>query len=255
MRKRSCPGGVTDAGSVPALLPPVKKPVAETARGTKKRLASVDLVVAHTREAYGSGGRVASSSDGSCSLNPKISIANKTAAPNREATLESDAFNGQQELRILAFGTGRNEQLAPLEVGVMKRFRILPCSGSRARGRWTRCGPADHQGPGPTLAQGCFASFWTWLDSTAADCPLSYAGFTVYATLDAGLGYYSQGAPWNPAVFNGTQGLISKQSNGSKSLCQSNGRSSSRGATPPPSSDTQAARARHSANVAERLCL
>ncbi len=58
--------------------------------------------------------------------------------------------------------------------------------------------------------------FWTWLDSTAADCPLSYAGFTVYATLDTGLGYYSQGAAWNPAVFNGTQGLISKQSNGSK---------------------------------------
>ena len=58
--------------------------------------------------------------------------------------------------------------------------------------------------------------------STAADCPLSYAGFTVYATLDAGLGYYSQGAAWNPAVFNGTQGLVSKQSNGSKWLWSPN---------------------------------
>ena len=38
-------------------------------------------------------------------------------------------------------------------------------------------------------------------------------------------------------------------------LCQSNGRSSARGATRPPSSVIQAARARHSANVAERLCL
>ena len=38
-------------------------------------------------------------------------------------------------------------------------------------------------------------------------------------------------------------------------LCQSNGRSSARGATRPPSSDIQAARARHSANVAEHLCL
>ncbi len=38
-------------------------------------------------------------------------------------------------------------------------------------------------------------------------------------------------------------------------LCQSNGRSSARGATRPPSSDIQAARARHSANVAKRLCL
>src|SRR5215472_13690952 len=78
------------------------------------------------------------------------------------------------------------------------------------------------KGSAPTLAPGCFASFWTWLDSTAADCPLSYAGFTVYATLDAGLGYYTQGAPWNPAVFNGTQGLISKQSNGPKWLWSPN---------------------------------
>jgi hypothetical protein len=53
----------------------------------------------------------------------------------------------------------------------------------------------------------CYASFWNRLNSNAADCPLSYAGFTVYATLDAGL-----------AFVNGTQGLISKQSNGSKWL-------------------------------------
>ena len=78
------------------------------------------------------------------------------------------------------------------------------------------------KGPARTLAPGCFVSFWAWLNSTAADCPLSYAGFTVYATLDAGLGYYSQGAAWNPAVFNGTQGLISKQSNGSKWLWSPN---------------------------------
>ena len=71
-------------------------------------------------------------------------------------------------------------------------------------------------------AGGCFAASRTWLDSTAADCPLSYAGFTVYATLYAGLGYYSQGAARNPAVFNGTQGLISKQSNGSKWLWSPN---------------------------------
>jgi hypothetical protein len=38
-------------------------------------------------------------------------------------------------------------------------------------------------------------------------------------------------------------------------LCQSNGRSSARGATRPPLSDIYAATARHSANAAERLCL
>ena len=115
-----------------------------------------------------------------------------------------------------------------------------------------------NKGPCPTLAPGCLASFWTWLDLTAADCPLAYAGFTYEpvgltiplislgfssfprntkrnnismlhaaktsspTALDAGLGYYSQGAAWNPAVFNGTQGLISKQSNGSKWLWSPN---------------------------------
>jgi len=68
----------------------------------------------------------------------------------------------------------------------------------------------------PTPAPNCYASLWSWLDSTAIDCPLSYAGFTVYATLDAGLSYYTQGAAFSPAFVNGTQGLISKQSNGSK---------------------------------------
>ena len=33
----------------------------------------------------------------------------------------------------------------------------------------------------------CFASIWTWLDSTPADCPLSWGPFTAYATLDGGL--------------------------------------------------------------------
>ncbi len=74
----------------------------------------------------------------------------------------------------------------------------------------------------PAPPKTCFSSFWTWLDSTAADCPLSYGGFTLYATLDAGLMYNTNGAPWNPAFVNGTQGLISKQSNGVKWLWSPN---------------------------------
>jgi hypothetical protein len=41
----------------------------------------------------------------------------------------------------------------------------------------------------------CYSSLWAYFNSTAAECPLSYAGFTVYATIDAGLGYSSNGAP------------------------------------------------------------
>ena len=76
--------------------------------------------------------------------------------------------------------------------------------------------------PPPLPPVNCFASVWSFLDSTAADCPLTYAGFTVYATLDAGLMYNTNGAPWNQAFVNGTQGLISKQSNGPKWLWSPN---------------------------------
>src|SRR5580704_13187670 len=80
--------------------------------------------------------------------------------------------------------------------------------------------PTTKQAPAP--AENCFASIWSYLDSTAADCPLTYAGFTVYATLDAGLMYNTNGAPWNQAYVNGTHGLISKQSNGPKWLWSPN---------------------------------
>ena len=76
--------------------------------------------------------------------------------------------------------------------------------------------------PASPPAENCFSSFWAFLNSTAAECPLTYAGFTVYATLDAGLMYNTNGAAWNPAFVNGTQGLISKQSFGSKWLWSPN---------------------------------
>jgi hypothetical protein len=34
----------------------------------------------------------------------------------------------------------------------------------------------------------CYATFWSWLDSTAADCPLSLYGITVYGQIDVGGG-------------------------------------------------------------------
>ena len=79
----------------------------------------------------------------------------------------------------------------------------------------------------PVPPVNCYASIWTWLDSTAADCPLSYAGFTLYATLDAGLGYNTNGAPYTAAWNNGVDSFISKQSHGTKWLWTPNGLSQS----------------------------
>jgi len=79
----------------------------------------------------------------------------------------------------------------------------------------------------PPASPNCFASVWTWLDSTPADCPLSWGPFTVYATVDVGLTYESNGAPYNAAWNNGVDSFIQKQSYGPKWLWSPNNLSQS----------------------------
>ena len=69
----------------------------------------------------------------------------------------------------------------------------------------------------------CFSSLWAYLNSSALDCPLSYGPFTVYATLDSGIGYQSNGAGFNKSYANGVANFISKQSYGPKWLWTPNG--------------------------------
>jgi predicted porin len=61
----------------------------------------------------------------------------------------------------------------------------------------------------------CMASFWTWLDSSASDCPLSAGPITVYGTIDVGGGYYSAGADRSP-VTDKMAYAIQKYSNTSR---------------------------------------
>src|SRR5580693_2750923 len=72
-------------------------------------------------------------------------------------------------------------------------------------------------------AVNCFSSLWTYLNSGPADCPLSYAGVTLYATIDVGLGYASNGAGFNGSYANAVANFISKQSYGPKWLWTPNG--------------------------------
>ena len=69
----------------------------------------------------------------------------------------------------------------------------------------------------------CFSNLWTYLNSSPAECPLSYAGFTLYSTIDVGLGYSTNGAAWSPTYSNGVYSFVGKQSNGSKWLWTPNG--------------------------------
>jgi predicted porin len=75
----------------------------------------------------------------------------------------------------------------------------------------------------PPPGQSCFSSLWTYLNSSPSECPLSYAGITVYATIDVGLGYSSNGAGFNGQYANGVYSFVGKQSNGSKWLWTPNG--------------------------------
>jgi predicted porin len=79
----------------------------------------------------------------------------------------------------------------------------------------------------PAAPVNCFASVWTWLDSTAADCPLSWGPFTVYGTVDVGLGYESNGAAYTAAWNNGVDSFMTKNNYGAKWLWTPNGLSQS----------------------------
>jgi predicted porin len=82
--------------------------------------------------------------------------------------------------------------------------------------------PTTKSAPTPPPVN-CFSSLWTYLNSSAADCPLSYAGITVYATVDAGLGYSSNGAPASGPYSNSVYSFVGKQSYGAKWLWTPNG--------------------------------
>jgi predicted porin len=46
----------------------------------------------------------------------------------------------------------------------------------------------------------CWASLWDWLNASAADCPLSAYGITLYGTLDLNATYLHEGVEKSPAA-------------------------------------------------------
>ena len=107
------------------------------------------------------------------------------------------------------------------KLGVALAMTIAAVGGARAADL-----PTKKEVPPPPPVN-CFASLWTYLNSTAADCPLSYGPITFYATLDLGLQYESNGAAWSPTQPNGTGSFINKQAYGSKWLWSPNNLSQS----------------------------
>jgi predicted porin len=86
--------------------------------------------------------------------------------------------------------------------------------------------PTTKPAPPPSMAS-CFASFYDWLSASAADCPLSYMGITVYGQLDGGVGYSSHAAPFNRTYNNAVGELIQKMSRDPQGQLVPNGLSQS----------------------------
>src|SRR5271169_5664437 len=113
--------------------------------------------------------------------------------------------DGKSSARVVGCGP-TTDGVQMRKLGVALAMTIAAVGAAHAADLPTTKGPPT---PAPV---NCFASIWTYLDSTAADCPLSYGPFTVYATLDGGLGYESHGAGYNAAFNNGVSNIVTKQS-------------------------------------------
>ena len=79
----------------------------------------------------------------------------------------------------------------------------------------------------PPQPSSCFSSFMAYLDSTPAECPLTWNGITLFGTIDVGGGYETHGTSFNRVFQPGVEELISKNSQGGKWLATPNGLSQS----------------------------
>jgi predicted porin len=68
--------------------------------------------------------------------------------------------------------------------------------------------------PAPAPKPNCYATFWSWLDSSPADCPLSYWGVTFYGQVDVGGGYETNATKFNKDGTQGVGELIQKAGHG-----------------------------------------
>ncbi len=92
----------------------------------------------------------------------------------------------------------------------MKRFGIVLAATIGVAGLAQAADLLTTKPPAAPPPENCYWSLWAWFSSSPAECPLSHAGFIVYATIDVGLGNESNGAGFNPAYANGVANFISK---------------------------------------------
>ncbi len=129
--------------------------------------------------------------------------------------------------QIKTLTEGRTATTVGLIMRLLKHLLLASAAGLLAVSAAQAADLPTKKAPPAAATPNCYASFWTWLDSTAADCPLSAYGITVYGTIDMGGGYSTAATPFNKYFPNGVQELISKTSNNAKWQAVPNGLSQS----------------------------
>jgi hypothetical protein len=63
--------------------------------------------------------------------------------------------------------------------------------------------PATTAPEQPKPPPNCWASLWDILNTSFSDCPLTFAGITLYGTLDVGAGYNTAGSQFGASYEKG----------------------------------------------------
>src|SRR5271167_2163456 len=87
--------------------------------------------------------------------------------------------------------------------GPMKRLVVALASAAMATLANAADLPAANAPGQAKTTPNCWGTLWDVLNTSPADCPLSYAGFTLYGTVDKGAGYNAAGIPFGNSFTNG----------------------------------------------------
>lgn len=109
----------------------------------------------------------------------------------------------------------------------LQRILLASATGLALAGAAQAADLPTKKAPAVAAKPNCYATFWTWLDSTAADCPLSAYGVTIYGAIDMGGGYETNASRFNKNYPQGVGELIAKYSNGARWQLVPNGLSQS----------------------------
>jgi predicted porin len=110
---------------------------------------------------------------------------------------------------------------------LLKHLLLASAAGMLAVGAAQAADLPTKKTPPAAAAPNCYASFYSWLDSTAADCPLSLYGITLYGQVDVGGGYETHATKFDDYYPNGVNELVNKNSGNAKWQAVPNGLSQS----------------------------